>query len=104
MTMIMKSKFKYFSYFLMAIAVLASCTKKIDLNPTYTVNGDASFTTIADYEAALVGTYARLKANSYYGSVNGSNAFVGLPDMLSDNFYESSESLANYTTLQRWSY
>ncbi|MFL5740818.1 MAG: RagB/SusD family nutrient uptake outer membrane protein [Flavisolibacter sp.] len=100
----MKSKLKYFSAIVMAGSVLASCTKKIDLNPTYTVNGDASFTTIADYEAALIGTYARLKANSYYGSVNGSNAFVGLPDMLSDNFYESSESLANYTTLQRWSY
>lgn len=89
---------------MMGALTLASCTKEVELNPTYTVNGDASFKTIEDYEAALTGAYARLKANSYYGSTSGSNAFVGLPDMMSDNLYESSESLANYTILQRWRY
>lgn len=89
---------------MMGALALASCTKEVELNPTYTVNGDASFKTIEDYEAALTGAYARLKANSYYGSTSGSNAFVGLPDMMSDNLYESSESLANYTILQRWRY
>ena len=67
----MKFNIKYFSISLIpALMVLSSCTKKLDLNPTYTINGDASFTTIADYEASLVGTYARLKANSYYGTIH----------------------------------
>lgn len=101
--MIMKRNLKYISSFILCGALLASCTKKVDLNPTYTVNGDASFNTIEDYEAALTGAYVRLKAGNYYGS-GSSNAFVGLPDMLSDNLYETTESLSNYTTLQRWAY
>src|SRR5215210_3457833 len=100
----MKHKLKYISALLTGIVAVSSCSKQIDLNPTYTVNGDASFTKLEDYEAALTGAYTTLRANSYYGSTTGANAFVGLPDMLSDNFFESTESLANYTTLQRWSY
>lgn len=100
----MKQTFNYISALLTGIVAFSSCSKQIDLNPSYTVNGDASFTKIEDYDAALTGAYTALRANSYYGSTNGANGFVGLPDMLSDNFFESSESLANYTTLQRWSY
>jgi len=101
--MIMKRNLKYISSFILCGVLMASCTKKVELNPTYTVNGDISFNTVEDYEAALTGTYVRLKAGNYYGS-GSSNAFVGLPDMLSDNVFESTESLANYTTLQRWAY
>jgi hypothetical protein len=98
------NKLKYITSLFIASLLLASCTKQIDLNPTYTVNGESSFTTIEDYEAALTGAYARLKANSYYGSTGGANGFVGLPDILSDNLFETTESLANYTTLARWIY
>ncbi|HEV7620390.1 MAG TPA: RagB/SusD family nutrient uptake outer membrane protein [Flavisolibacter sp.] len=99
----MKNYFKYTYLFISAGLILSSCTKKVDLNPTYTINGDASFTKIEDYEAALIGAYSKLKAGSYYGSL-AANGFVGLPDMLSDNLFESTESLANYTNLQRWRY
>lgn len=101
----MKNNLKYFIAFFAAAMVFSACKKKVDLNPTYTVNGDASFKTIDDYQAALIGAYARLKSNDWY-SAGGlePEAFVGLPDMLSDNLYETSESLANFTTLQRWAY
>jgi len=101
----MKNISKYIIAFVVVAIVFGACAKKVDLNPTYTVNGDASFKTIEDYQAALIGAYSALKASDYYG--NGGlepSAYVTLPDMLSDNFYETSESLANFTTLQRWSY
>lgn len=90
---------------LVAVAALGSCKKPIDLEPTHSVNGNNFFTKISDYELALTGTYTRLLQDSYYGNGNnGSGAFVGLPDMMSDNLFESSESLANYQTLSRWNY
>lgn len=84
---------------------LVSCKKAIDLQPTHAVDGANFFTKIDDYELALTGTYARLLQDSYYGNGNnGSGAFVGLPDMMSDNLFESSESLANYQNFSRWNY
>jgi hypothetical protein len=86
------------------ITLLSSCSKAIDLEPSHTIDGEQFFNKIEDYELALTGTYSRLLQNSYYGSVNGLNAFVGLPDLMSDNFFESSESLANYSDYSRWTY
>ena len=84
---------------------LASCKKAIDLQPTHNVDGSQFFNKIEDYELALTGTYSRLLQDSYYGNSNtGAGAFVGLPDMLSDNFFESTESLFNYQNFARWNY
>jgi starch-binding outer membrane protein, SusD/RagB family len=84
---------------------LTSCKKAIELDPTHSVDGGNFFTKIEDYELALTGTYARLLQDSYYGNGNnGSGPFVGLPDMMSDNLFESSESLANYQNFSRWNY
>jgi hypothetical protein len=84
---------------------LASCKKAIDLEPSHNVDGADFFTMISDHELALTGTYARLLQDSYYGNSNaGSGPYVGLPDMMSDNFFESSESLANYQNFSRWNY
>lgn len=90
--------------FAAVLLFLSSCNKAIDLKPVSTADGDLLFNKIDDYEFALTGTYARLLQNSYYGSTGGANAFVGLPDMMSDNFFESSESLGNYTDFYNWSY
>jgi starch-binding outer membrane protein, SusD/RagB family len=101
----MRNKLKYVSSFIIVAVVLACCAKKVDLNPTYTVNGDASFNTVDDYQAALLGAYARLKSADYYGTGGlEPDGYVTLPDMLSDNLFETTESLANFTTLQRWAY
>lgn len=82
-----------------------SCKKAIDLQPSHAVFGDEYFTKIEDYEKALTGAYTRLLADSYYGTSNaGANAFVGLTDFLSDNFYESVESLGNQQDFYRWTY
>ena len=100
----MKNKLKYIASFVLGALLLSSCSKEIDVNPTYTLNGEDRFKTISDYEFALTGAYSLFLSNSYYGSTGGANAFVALPDMMSDNLYEGPESLANYTEFANWYY
>jgi len=87
---------------IMMIASLASCKKVIEVEPTHQLDGSTRFQTIEDFDFALTGTYALFRSGNYYGS--GSNAFVNLPDMLSDNLNETTESLGNYQTLSNWRY
>lgn len=101
----MKHSLKIYSTALLFLLVTAvSCKKAIDVLPTHTLDGDAGFKTIEDYEAALTGAYARLISVNYFGSSNGSNAFVTLSDMMTDNIYEGGESLGNYQDFSRWTY
>jgi len=83
-------------------ASLASCKKIIESEPTHQLDGTTRFETIEDFDFALTGAYALFRSANYYGA--GSNAFVNLPDMLSDNLNETSESLGNYQTLSTWRY
>lgn len=87
---------------IMMIASLASCKKVIEVEPTHQLDGSTRFETIEDFDFALTGAYALFRSANYYGS--GSNAYVNLPDMLSDNLNETSESLGNYQTLSNWRY
>src|SRR5690606_7348791 len=87
------------------LPVLISCKKAIELEPSHNVDGSKFFTKIPDYELSLTGTYARLLQDNYYGNGNtGAGPYVGLPDMMSDNLFESSESLANFQNFSRWNY
>lgn len=101
----MKNKIVYLTFLMVTVIGLSSCKKLINLNPSHNINGNDFFTKISDYELALNGAYSRLLQDSYYGNGNnGSGAFVVLPDMMSDNVFESSESLANYQEFSRWTY
>ena len=85
--------------------VISSCSKAIDKDPTHTLDGSQFFTKIDDYEKALTGLYSLLLQDGYYGTSNtGANALVGLPDIMSDNLFESSESLGNFQDYSRWTY
>ena len=84
------------------VAGLASCKKIIEAEPTHQLDGSTRFTSIEDFDFALTGAYALFRSANYYGS--GSNAFVNLPDMLTDNLNETSESLGNYQTMSTWTY
>ena len=101
----MKKSYKiYLAFMVVLIITLGSCKKTIDIEPTHTVNGDVNFTKIEDYEAALTGAYSRLLSVNYYGSNNGSSAFSTLSDMMTDNLFESGESLGNYQNFSHWTY
>lgn len=84
------------------VASLASCKKIIEAEPTHQLDGSTRFTSIEDFDFALTGAYALFRQGNYYSS--GSNAFVNLPDMMSDNLNETSESLGNYQTMSTWTY
>ncbi|HUR11075.1 MAG TPA: RagB/SusD family nutrient uptake outer membrane protein [Flavitalea sp.] len=84
------------------VAFVASCTKVLDTEPAYQLDGSQRFKSIEDHEFALIGAYRLFRQPNYYGA--GSNAYVGLPDMMSDNLNETNESLSNYTTLSTWTY
>ena len=98
-------KIIYLAVFIAAAGWLAGCSKAIDQDPSHTIDGSTFFNTIEDYEKALTGTYARLLQDGYYGTSNtGANALVGLPDVMADNLFESSESLGNFQDYSRWTY
>lgn len=78
-----------------------SCTKELDQEPEYAFN-EEDIKSLKEVETILGGAYAKLRSVNYYGSSNGSSGFSTMPDMLSDNFYETGESLANYTALTSW--
>jgi len=87
---------------IIAITSLASCKKVIESEPTHQLDGTTRFETIEDFDFALTGAYALFRSGNYYGS--GSNAFVNLPDMITDNLNETSESLGNYQNMSTWRY
>lgn len=83
-------------------ALLGSCKKIIESEPTHQLDSSTRFQTIEDYDFALTGIYTLFRQGNYFGS--SSNAYVCLPDMLSDNVNETNESLGNYQTLSTWRY
>ena len=87
---------------ILVIASLASCKKVIEVEPTHQLDGSTRFETIEDFDFALTGAYALFRSANYYGA--GSNAYVNLPDMLTHNLNETTESLGNYQTLSTWRY
>jgi hypothetical protein len=100
-----KIKLIYIATGIVAAGWLSSCSKAIDLDPSHTQDGAGFFNTVKDYELALNGTYSRLLQDGVSGTSNtGANALVGLPDVMSDNLFESSESLGNFQDYSRWTY
>jgi starch-binding outer membrane protein, SusD/RagB family len=90
---------------LILVASFVSCKKVLDVEPQFDLDGTNRFKSLDDYDFALVGAYRLFQSTSYYGSTDGrSNAFVTLPDMLSDNLNETSESLGNERVFSRWAY
>ena len=86
----------------MVILTMASCSKIIETAPSHQLDANQRFQNLSDYEDALVGVYSLFQQADYYG--DGSNAYVGLPDMISDNVNETGESLGNFTVLSSWVY
>jgi hypothetical protein len=96
--------FTKYLFALASIVLLASCKKILDTEPTHQLDGTASFNNISDYDFALTGAYSLFRSNYYYGANGGSNSYVTLPDILSDNFNETPESLGNFNELTTWNF
>src|SRR5262245_19519170 len=100
----MKSTLKYIAGLFIAGALFSSCQKKIELDPTHTIDGDNFFNTVDEYDYVLTGDYQRLKQNSMYGGTNGGSIYLCAADIAADNFYNGPENLGNLNTAFRWNY
>lgn len=87
--------------------LLQSCTKEevLELTPEFQLDALTNPSNINEVEQVLLGAYSRFRDGNYYGSNSGTGAGWSLmPDVLSDNLYETIESLANSRTMADWLY
>lgn len=85
--------------FLSVGLLLASCDDAIDLSPTHSLAKNNAFQKIEDFDTALSGVYAGMRSVAYYG-----RNYSVLPDMMTDNLSETSESLANFRSMSDWQF
>lgn len=77
--------------------IFSSCQKDlIDLTPEFTLDAENNPSNMTQIEHILNGAYAGLRAADYYGSGSGTGSVSALmPDVMSDNLFETNQSLAN---------
>ena len=104
----MRSYIKKPLIFLATIGVLSTgCSKEdlIELSPEYSLDAIANPSSMEQVEQVLLGSYAAFRNANYYGSGSGvGNAWGMMNDVLSDNVYETTESLANSREIADWLY
>ena len=87
--------------------LLQSCSRKevLELTPEFQLDALTNPSNINEVEQVLLGAYSRFRDGNYYGSNSGTGAGWSLmPDVLSDNLYETIESLANSRAMGDWLY
>ncbi len=109
-----KINFKYIHFVtLLAIFFMTSCSKKIDLQPQFSLDGSKALTSLDQADFVLAGSYNRFLGAGYFNSIPTTNtgtdplqpaSFSGLPDMMSDDLVETFEDFPNYQKSSDWSY
>lgn len=96
----MKKILKYASISLLASGlVFSSCNKDLNTAPIYQLTTGNAFNKLDDFNAQLSGVYGSFASANYY------NGFLGCDvDILTDNLYETIESLVNYQKVANWEY
>jgi hypothetical protein len=92
---------------LVAVSMLQACTKEevIELTPQFSLDALTNPSSMDQVEQVLTGAYARFRAADYYSSSSGTGAgWAIMPDIMSDNLYETVQSLANSRTMADWLY
>jgi len=84
----------------------SSCQKDfIELAPEFTLDADINPSTMEQVEQVLNGAYAGLRAADYYGSGSGTGSVSAImPDVLSDNLFETPQSLANSRAMSQFAF
>lgn len=105
---IMLKKFKYtFMACAASAMLLQACSSKdvIELEPQFSLDAVNNPSSISQVEQVLLGAYSNFRNGNYYGSNSGTGSgWALMPDVLSDNLYETIESLANSRTMVEWNY
>ncbi len=92
------TKYTYILLF-MSVLFFGACEKTLDIAPTHSLSEELAFQNMQDVEDGLAGVYSGMRGAAYFGR----NMSV-LPDMMSDNLTESTESLANFRLMTDWLY
>lgn len=90
-----------------ASLVFQGCSKKevIELSPEFSLDALTNPSNMDQVEQVLLGAYAAFRGGNYYGSGSGTGGGSAMmPDVLSDNLYETIESLANSRAMGDWLY
>lgn len=86
--------------------VFSSCQKEfIELAPEFTLDADINPSNMNQIEQVLNGAYAGLRNADYYGSGSGTGSVAAImPDVLSDNLFETPQSLANSRAMSQFAF
>ncbi|HEY0678768.1 MAG TPA: RagB/SusD family nutrient uptake outer membrane protein [Chitinophagaceae bacterium] len=97
---------KYIFILCAGMIVISSCSKKIEIEPEFLLDGSNPLSTLEEAENVLTGAYNGFILNGYYDATggNGGGAFSEFGDLMSDNLVESRESLGNYRSIAEWTY
>jgi starch-binding outer membrane protein, SusD/RagB family len=78
---------------------LTGCKKNLDLTDPFNLTPNNAFTDLASFQRQLNGVYGSFASPNYY------NGFYGVTtEMLTDNSYETLESLVNFDQVHNWLY
>jgi hypothetical protein len=82
---------------ILAAFTLQSCQDTfVNLAPEFTLDAVNNPTNMGQLEQVLDGAYANFRAADYYGSASGTGSGAAImPDVMSDNLYETIQTLAN---------
>jgi hypothetical protein len=90
-----------------AVLLLSSCRKEdiIELSPEFQLDAVSNPSSMSQVEQVLIGAYSGFRNGNYYGSGSGTgSAWTMMPDVMSDNLYETIESLANSRAMSDFLY
>jgi starch-binding outer membrane protein, SusD/RagB family len=78
---------------------LTGCDKNLDLEAPFALTPNNAFTDLASFQRQLNGVYGSFASPNYY------NGFYGVTtEILTDNSYETLESLVNFNQVHNWLY
>jgi starch-binding outer membrane protein, SusD/RagB family len=92
---------------LLSGSLLLGCSKEdiLELRPEFSLDAIDNPSNITQVEQVLLGAYSRFRGADYFGSGSGTGGgWSMMPDVLSDNLYETVESLANSRAMADWIY
>ena len=96
----MKLKIKIYCFLLVAASsfILIGCKKDLELRNQFGLTPTNAYTDLASYARQLSGVYGSFASPDYY------NGNTMVTEALTDNTYETIESLANFNQVHNWQY
>ncbi|MNS15240.1 SusD family protein [compost metagenome] len=101
----MKKLILNISLIALAVAILPSCRKQLDQEPSNGVRVENAFNTLADFEQNTRGMYYRMvHAEHYIGGSDEGIAWISSLDLMADNLISQQTGRGSQRTYARWSY